>query len=292
MAAASLRVLLAENRLTEAGIILRSLCAEVGWSLELIFVAARADLEQTLPAHRPDVVLLDLSMLQPDATARLGVLHQANPAIPLILFADPADIACAVKCLSMGAKDFLLEGFMDERIMARVLRSAIGQEATGELTAPSPDLISAMEMKPHKISGERSLPGPSLASSQQCALFVCLENLEHAQLQVGAQAVDRMLEEFTQVLRKSVRVGDLVVPVSRGQIMIFLPNAGESCSAAVLQRIRARVKNYKPSFLPNLSPTITVQAGNNGSILQPLLSNLLPSEVAGADFAAQSACPC
>jgi CheY-like chemotaxis protein len=291
MAADSLRVLLAENRLTEAGIILRSLCAEAGWSLELIFVTVRADLEQALPAHRPDVALVDLSLLQPDAPARLRVLHQANPAIPLILFADPADKACAVKCLSMGARDFLLEGFMDERTMSRVLCSAIGQEAAEGLTAPSPDLISSIEMKPREISGERPFPCSSLASSQQCAFSVCLENLEHVQLQVGAQAVDRMLEEFTQVLRKSVRAGDLVVPVSRGQMVMFLPNAAGSCSAAILQRIRARVKNYKPSFLPNLSPAITVHAGSNASIFQPLLSNLLPSEVAGADFAAQSAGP-
>ncbi len=291
MAADRLRVLLAENGLSEAGIILRSICAEAGWSLELTFVSERADLAQVLSANCPEVALLDLSLLQPDAPAHLRVLYQANPGIPLILFADPADKACAVKCLSLGAKDFLLEGFMDERTMARVLRSALGQEPSGGLTPPSPDLISAEEVNPHKISSEQAFPLSSLTSSQQCAFLVCLENLEHVQLQVGAQAVDQMLEEFMQVLRKSVRASDGVVPVSRGKIAMLLHNASASSSAAILRRIRARVKSYKPFFIPNVSPAITVHAGGNASISEPLLSNLLASEVAEADLTAVPAGP-
>ncbi len=72
----------------------------------------------TLPAHCPDVALIDLSLLQPDAPARILLLHDANPSIPLSLVADSADKDCAVSCLSTGAKDFMLEGFIDERTVA------------------------------------------------------------------------------------------------------------------------------------------------------------------------------
>ena len=288
MAADSLRVLLAENRLSETGIILRSLCAGAGWALELIFVGTRVELAQALPAHCPEVALVDLSLLQPDAAVHLRVLHQANPAIPLILFADPVDKACAVKCLSMGAKDFLLEGFMDERTMARVLRSAVDPGPAGGLTPSLVDLISARGRNLHRLPGERPLPGSSVTASHLCAFWVCLENLEQAQLQVGDQLVDRLWQELAQMLRKRVRAGDEVVPVSRGQMVISLHNADESCSAAILQRIRARVKEYKPSFLPSLSPVVAVHAERNAFVSEELRTNLPPSELATPDCAAQS----
>ena len=55
-----LRVLLAEKRLSEAGIILRSICAEAGWALELVYVATREELGEALQSYSPDVALLDL----------------------------------------------------------------------------------------------------------------------------------------------------------------------------------------------------------------------------------------
>jgi len=91
MTTTNLHVVLAEQRLSEAGLTLRSLCAEAGWSLELVFVENRTNLAQALQAHCPDVVFLQLALLQPDAPARLRVLHQSHPSIPFILFADPAD---------------------------------------------------------------------------------------------------------------------------------------------------------------------------------------------------------
>lgn len=104
MTARRLRVLLGEKRLTEAGIILRSICAEAGWTLEVMYEETRQGVEGRLKEHRPDLVLLDLSLLQPDAPSQVRVLHLANAQVPFILFAEPADKACAVECLSTGAR--------------------------------------------------------------------------------------------------------------------------------------------------------------------------------------------
>ena len=73
MAISTLRVLLAEQGFSETGLVLRSLCAEAGWSLEMVFVDDRARLGQAFLAHCPDVAFLQLALLQPDAPALLRV---------------------------------------------------------------------------------------------------------------------------------------------------------------------------------------------------------------------------
>lgn len=88
-----------------------------------------------LQAYSPDVALLDLSLLQPEAVNYLRALYLAHSSIPFILFAEADDRNSAVECLSMGARDFLLEGYMDERTVARVLKSAVGSREETEMIA-------------------------------------------------------------------------------------------------------------------------------------------------------------
>ena len=125
MATPDLRVLLAERGFSETGITLRALCAETGRSLELYMVSEHTSLDHALQAYCPDAALLDLSLLQPDPPAAVRVLHQNHSFIPLIVFAAPADKDSAVMCLEAGAKDYMLEGFMDVRTLDRVLHAAI-----------------------------------------------------------------------------------------------------------------------------------------------------------------------
>src|ERR1700757_240303 len=98
MGASRLRVVLAENGLTETGLTLRSLCAEAGHVLELVRVEREEELEQALRSHCPDIALLKLSMLQPDVAHQLRVLQKNSPSIPFILLAEPADNVSAEIC--------------------------------------------------------------------------------------------------------------------------------------------------------------------------------------------------
>lgn len=278
MAARRLRVLLAENRHSETGIILRSLCAGAGWALEVNFVGARADLAHALATHRPEVALLDLSLLQPDAPAHLRVLHRTCPSVPLILFAEPADEACAVQCLSMGATDFLLEGFMDERTMSRALHSAISPAAASVPTQSSPDSTGHSSMYSPSLPVTRPSPPPCVTSGQLCILCVTVENLDHLQFWMGTLAVDRMLQEMLQVLKKCVRATDRVVSVSQFQLQITLHNVSGSCSSAILQRVRARVESHAPIFLLNPAPVFVVHEGSNVPVAPAFLSLPLPSK--------------
>jgi DNA-binding NarL/FixJ family response regulator len=226
-----LRVLLAEKRLSETAIILRSLCAEAGWILEMVLVSDREEVGTALKAHCPDVALVDLSLLQPEAAAHLGRLHLASLAIPIILFAEPADEVFAVECLSVGARDYLLEGFMDERTVAHVLQSA--------------------------MSGGDVGPTPCAARREECVVSVRWEALDEMQ-----QDQDKKeLHDLIKMLKRNVRTSDQVVSRGCGQIDLVMADRNEEYLGAIVQRIGTRMKSYTKMQSQNLATLVTIREG-------------------------------
>jgi DNA-binding NarL/FixJ family response regulator len=125
-----IRVLLAENAVSETGITLRSLYAQHRRGLELVFVSNRDSLTNGLLHFRPHVSVLALSLLQPDPYRAISLLHYSVPGIPQSFLLFAADRDCAAKCLEAGAHDYMLEGFIDEATLDRILRSAIQQKSS------------------------------------------------------------------------------------------------------------------------------------------------------------------
>jgi len=134
-----LKVLLAEGGTSEASVSLRTFSASTGRCEQMYFVSASTSLLEALQKHRPDVALLQMLVLQLDPAATVSHLHRCAPEVALIIWADPADRDLAVKCIQAGAKDYMLEGFVDARTLHRIVRTAItakpgvaAQQATHE----------------------------------------------------------------------------------------------------------------------------------------------------------------
>jgi len=221
MIAGRLRLLLAEKRLTEAGIILRSVCAETGWALEWIYAETVEDIRDKLKEHNPDLALLDLSLLQPDPAIQVGLLSIANPAVPLFLFAEPGEKSRAVECLSTGARDFLLEGFLDERTVERVLREVIGN-TDAKWPQGAAESMSA---------GQRNW-----GSDEEMA--------ERRGVPLRCRAEGCVPLEMLQKLKRNIRSGDVVVPRRCGQIDLVLAQGTAKSTKAVEERLKGQLCSH------------------------------------------------
>lgn len=213
MEASRLRVVLAENGLTEVGIMLRSVCAEKGKVLELVRVGEGGDVGKAVWAHCPDIALLKLALLQPDAPNRLRVLQENSPSIPFILLTEPADKVSAETCLAMGAADYLVEGYMDERTLERVVGAATGGWREAELGAG------------WRRSGERE--------------WVFTLTMGDA-ARMGEEGMRQAFLECEAALRKSVRSTDEVERVSESEWVVRMRNLDEAKRGKVRQRLEAR----------------------------------------------------
>lgn len=87
-----------------------------------------------------------------------------------------------------------------------------------------------------------------------------------------------------QVSKKFVRVTDEVVPLSHGQLRISFHEVGESCSPAIRQRIRARVKSHLPTLLLTPAPAFSVRERSIDPVSLSFLPPALPSTPPAADL--------
>ena len=250
MATRRLRVLMAEKRLSEAGITLRSICAEGGRALEMIFVETREEVGAALSAHRPDLALLDLSLLQPEAALYVHVLHLENSQVPLIIFAEPGDEAFVDECLSEGARDYLLEGFMDEKTVARVLQGVVDGMEGGTLMSSR----------------------ACLKAGEMCSCLMQAEAPEGTASQSVRRTNEEMQRKLVGVLKQNVRAGDRIVPRWCGRIELVLSNANESCLGTVVRRLRTQMSASQGGLSPETSSRTTVCVGNGVMVSRPLNS--------------------
>jgi GGDEF domain-containing protein len=260
MASPRLCVLLAGSGLSEIGVMLRSLCAGAGRTLELYFVTNRDSFYLALRDFRPDVSLLSLSLLQPDPPARIYFLHQSLPDIP-ILFADSADKELAVACLQVGATDYMLEGYMDERTLGRALQAAL--RSSDGLAVPRDPQLSA--------HSEPAADPPLLPS-------VHLTNFESLRTVEGALVAEGALQRVAVQLQKCVRRDDRIAHVAPDKFLVVVADSPEASLFAVHRRITSRFRPENQLCAPTLALSVHYE---------PWPSTITPS----SEFPAQSVLP-
>jgi GGDEF domain-containing protein len=257
-----LRVLLAEDSLTETGLMLRSLSADKGRGLELVYVSNRSAVARSLLQFHPHAAFLALSLLQPDAYLSVSLLHYAAPRIPLILFAPTADKDCVAKCLEAGAHDYMLDGFMDVATLDRVLHSAIQRDSQLAPLGPPKSCRDSLTGLPNRSGLLRSvrhaLPDSPLTDIR-LLVSIHLQNYKQLLASVGQAAVAQTLRHIAQQLQASVRRTDLLAHVSRGVFVMVIPDAGERCLGALQRRLESRLLNFNQRY-PQLPFQFVVQA--------------------------------
>ena len=89
---------------------------------------------QSLVAHRPDVVLLDLGLPDLDGTALLAMIRSVSD-VPVIVVSARDDGAGIVQVLDAGADDYLTKPFAADQLDARI-RAVLRRADPGRPAAP------------------------------------------------------------------------------------------------------------------------------------------------------------
>jgi DNA-binding NarL/FixJ family response regulator len=164
------RVLLAESDPGEAADSLRTLYPEPDSHLELSVVSSIPTLLGTIDRAAPETIFLDLSLGHPDPLDAVRRVHRAAPGIPLIVLADVADKNCATRCISEGAIDYLLKGFMDTRAVERALRTALELNTLEGLADLLRDELTGLYSRDGFTTlGNRSMDTAMRSEKKRCA---------------------------------------------------------------------------------------------------------------------------
>jgi signal transduction histidine kinase len=123
-----IRILLVEDSLADALLVMRRFEAELG-SLDPIEVERATTLEHAVRflQNQPpvDVVLLDLTLPDSAGTETVYRLRQAEPWVPIVVYASIGEVGLPLRALQAGAQDFLGKGDFECGSLIDRIRSAI-----------------------------------------------------------------------------------------------------------------------------------------------------------------------
>jgi len=212
----------------------------------MYLVSRSTSLLEALQKHRPDVALLQILVLQPDPAATVSHLHECAPEVALIIWAEPADKEIAAKCVQAGAKDYVLEGFVDARTLDRILRTAIAAKAV--IRTPEDAQESSANAANRSVHAAEGHPveRPGLAGSA-VTMRIEVQNFRMLRELNGRIAAEEHMQRIAQTLRKSVRASDSVASNGAGQFVVALQDTEAFSLPIVRRRIAARLLPFQAS---------------------------------------------
>ena len=287
-----LRVLVVEDSIGEASAALRTLYPETEGRTDLTDVGGLSTVLPTISMANPDVALVDLSLARPDPVDAIRRIHRCAPQVPLIVIADESEKEEAVRCLDVGAVEYLLRGFMDVRTVDRALRTALERNTVNGLADLLRDPATNLYTRDGLLTlGTRALEAAQKNDGTLVLLCALLENLAALREELGSGAVDEMVRDFAGILSSSFRRTDVVARIGEGQFAALAVDAVEPSASVLFQRLKRRVDAHNelcdsPSRM-RLSLTVRfwsrAHAGAFSQLLDRLESELRPASIAAGD---------
>jgi len=105
---------------------LRKVLEELG--LEVIEAANGAEAVQQFNAHRPDLVLMDITMPEMDGLAALKAIVAQDAAARVVMVSALGQESVVMQALQGGAKDFVVKPFQPDQIKQVVQRWLQGND--------------------------------------------------------------------------------------------------------------------------------------------------------------------
>lgn len=122
-------VLLIEDDLEEAQLILDALQAEHDRPFHTVWVRSIAAAKRRLKAKSFDVLLLDMALPDGKGIEAFELIAGVAPNTPIMLLCSPEQVRIARQAVERGAYDYLIRGPADAHWAPRVLRYAIERQA-------------------------------------------------------------------------------------------------------------------------------------------------------------------
>lgn len=240
-----LHVLIAEDVPEMAGPALRALYPEAEGSLEVTDVRSLSTLLPTISMVNPDVVLLDLNLARPDPVDAVRRVHRSAPTVPLIVLAESTNKIEATHCLEVGAVDYLLKEFLDERTIDRALRTALERNTLDALTNLLRDPLTNLYTRDALLTlGRRALETARRADGSLVLLCVLVENLANVYREFGSKAAEQTLCDLASLLSTCFRRTDVLARMGGAQFAALAVDAAEPSGPVLRQRVQRRVDTF------------------------------------------------
>jgi len=235
------RVLLAERESSEVAQGLRALYPEDADAVETTIVSSIGTLIPTMHVVAPEVLLLDLSLLQPDFREMVRHIHRAAPEAPLVILADPSEKEQAGACLLEGAIDYMLKGCTDPQTLRRVMQRVLEHNTLKGLTDLLRDPVTRLYIREGFLTlGTRAFEAARENGGTLVVLCALCENLETVREEFGPGAAGQTLCDVARILSGCFRRTDVIARIGAAHFAALAMDAVEPSASVLRQRVEKR----------------------------------------------------
>ncbi len=188
------------------------------------------DLLTFLNHNRPDLVLLNVHMTEPDGFAILQAIRARDEVkdLPVIFFVDGHDEKAVARGVAEGAADFIMKPFVPETLLLRVWRSIefsrLRNRLDEEVEKRTKDILNrrehirmlSSESETDQVTGLLDKASAQAAIGELCKeaqgvmLLIDIDSFKLVNDIYGRNAGDIILARAAGIIRSAVRMNDLV----------------------------------------------------------------------------------
>ncbi|MCP4670138.1 MAG: sigma-54-dependent Fis family transcriptional regulator, partial [Desulfobacula sp.] len=112
----------------------------------IITISDSRDVIRHMERNIPSLMILDLNMPHINGRRLLKIIRKTYPRIPVIVLTGDVDVDTAVKCMKIGAMDYVVKPVEEDRLLAAVKQAlAYGDFENKFQDAPSSELFSQIK---------------------------------------------------------------------------------------------------------------------------------------------------
>jgi|GEM_PF-1248066 len=135
----------------------------------LLRAVSFAETVKILAVHKPDLILLDLSLTDSVGIDSFIHINQIASDIPIIVLTGLVDMDMALETMARGAQDYLIKGDFEEKLLAKSMQYSIERKRNLE------NILSTRIAMEQKLEEERDLKQREIAE----AVIIAQEKEKH-----------------------------------------------------------------------------------------------------------------
>lgn len=221
--------------------------------------------------HSVDLVLCDINMPQADGFEflRRKSADTSLEDVPVIMLTAEEEIEAKLRCLKVGASDYLLKPFHDEELVARARIHLQLKELRDDLQAKNKVLEKLIRVDALTAVANRLHLGECLrrefSRGQRHGLpfalaIIDVDHFKRVNDRYGHIVGDRVLREIAVRLTDGVRAHDVVSRYGGEEFALLIPQSGADTARSVVERCRRRIAG-SPFTIGEVQLRITASAG-------------------------------
>jgi two-component system, cell cycle response regulator len=201
-----------------------------------------------LRERKYDLITLDL-LMYPKSGYELFEFLKGDPTfkwIPLVVLSGREDIQDKVRCLHLGADDYVVKPFQFEELEARIYR-LLSRAKLLEQMAFCDSLTGVYNRRYFDHQLRIELQRIQRYPSSMTMVFIDIDEFKQVNDTYGHQIGDRVLQGLGHLLQQNLRQIDLLARYGGEEFVIVFPNTTEDEACHIVRKLSQKVSD-KPIF--------------------------------------------